>query len=231
MDLASVFSQEANIILLFIVSFVGGLIASVSPCSLSMLPLIIGYVGGYSKEKTSTTLVQMLFFVLGTAIVFSCIGIICAITGKVFVTSPFFALIVASVLMIMGLKLVGFLDFELPVLIKEMPQNKTNSRILYPIFLGAVFALIGTPCSTPILAGIMAFATLSANIVNSIIMLFLFALGQGLIIILAGVLTSKIKNMQNFYKFSDILMKICGILLILVSIYIFYKIFNPLLVN
>lgn len=231
MNFAEVFTNGVSIWIMFAVSFLGGLIASISPCSLSMLPLIIGYVGGYSKEKTSITLVQMLFFVLGTAIVFSVIGIICAITGKVFISSPYFALVVSSILLIMGLKLIGILDFELPVIIKEIPQNTTGSKVIYPIVLGVIFALIGTPCSTPILAGIMAFASLSANIINSVIMLFLFALGQGLIIVVAGVLTSQIKNMQKFHKFSDLLMKLCGFMLIFVAIYIFYKIFNPILVN
>ena len=50
-----------------------------------MLPLIVGYIGGYSEAKPSKTFVQMLFFILGTAIVFSVIGIFCALTGKVFV--------------------------------------------------------------------------------------------------------------------------------------------------
>ena len=196
-------------------------------------PMIIGYIGGYSDEKPSKTLVQMIFFVLGTAVIFTLIGIICAITGKVFVSfaGGYFGLFIAAIVLIMGLKLVGVLDFELPVMIKEIPQNKAQSTYLYPILLGAVFALAGTPCSTPILAGIMAFASLSANIVNAIIMLFLFSIGQGLILILAGFLTSRLKNWQNFYKISDILMKISGILLILASIYIFYKIFYPLIVK
>ena len=231
MNLTEFFTTGVNIWIMFAISFIGGVIASVSPCSLSMLPIIIGYVGGYSKEKEKSTFIQMLCFVLGTAIVFSIIGIICAITGKVFVSSPYFAIIVSSILMIMGLKLIGLLDFEFPVMIKEIPKNNTGSKIFYPIILGAAFALIGTPCSTPILAGIMAFATISANIISSVIMLFLFAIGQGIIIIIAGVLTSHIKNMQTFHKFSEILLKICGILLVFISIYIFYKIFYPLIVN
>lgn len=233
MDYADIFANSNNLLILFSLSFLGGLIASISPCSLSMLPIIIGYIGGYSDAKPSKTLLQMIFFVIGTAIVFSAIGIICAITGKVFVSfaSGYFGLILASIILIMGLKLVGFLDFEMPVVIKEMPKNDTNNTFLYPIILGGVFALVGSPCSTPILAGIMAFASLSANIINAIIMLFLFSLGQGLILILAGFLTSRLKNWQSFYKISDILMKLCGVLLILASLYIFYKIFHPLIVN
>ncbi len=229
----SLFTQNGSLPILFAISFLGGLIASISPCSLAMLPIIIGYVGGYSKEKPIKTFLQMIFFVIGTAIVFSIIGIICAVTGKVFISfaGGYFGLIIASILMVMGLKLAGFIDFELPIMIKEIPQGNSHSLILYPLILGAVFALAGTPCSTPILAGIMAFASLSASISHAIIMLFLFAIGQGVILILAGFLTSHLKNWKGFYKFSDWLLKISGILLVLASIYIFYKIFLPLVVK
>ena len=231
MALEQVFANETSLWLLFGVSFLGGLISSISPCSLSMLPIIVGYIGGYSDESPIKTFWQMLFFIFGTAIVFSIIGVVCAATGKVFVSSPYFALIISSIIMIMGLKLAGILDFEFPVLIKQMPKKEGFNVYVYPVVLGIVFALIGTPCSTPVLAGIMGFASLSANIAASVIMLFLFALGQGFIFIFAGVLTSKFKNMNGFYKFSDLLLKFCGWLLVLASIYIFYKIFSPLIVN
>lgn len=230
-NLTEVFNTQTNLYILFGASFLGGLIASVSPCSLSMLPLIIGYVGGYSKEKPLKILVQMIVFVLGTAVIFSAIGTLCAITGKVFVGNPYFSLLIASIILIMGLKILEILDFEIPVFIKEMPQNTFKNDYFYPFILGMSFALIGTPCSTPILAGIMAFASISANIANAVIMLFLFSIGQGLILILAAFLTSKLKTSENFYKFSDTIMKISGILLILVSVYIYYKIFGSVLVK
>lgn len=228
----SLFTQQGSLPLLFALSFFGGLIASLSPCSLAMLPIIIGYIGGYSDAKPLKTFIQMLFFVFGTAIVFSIIGIICAITGKVFISfaGGYFGIFLSGIIMVMGLKLIGVLDFELPVMIKEMPKNDGTNTFLYPIILGGIFALAGTPCSTPILAGIMAFASLSASITQAILMLFLFSLGQGLILILAGFLTSHLKNWKGFYKFSDWLLKISGGLLIIASVYIFYKIFSPFFV-
>lgn len=233
MNYVELFTHQGSIPLLFGLSFLGGLVASVAPCSLAMLPIIIGYVGGYSAERPAKTLLQMMFFVLGTAIVFSVIGIICAVTGKVFISfaGGWFGLLLAAIVLIMGLKLVGILDFEIPVLLKEMPKNTNHSTITYPIILGAAFALAGTPCSTPILAAIMAFASLNANLAQAVIMLFLFSLGQGLILILAGVLTSKMKTWKNFYKVSDILLKMSGWLLIIASLYIYYKIFSPYLVK
>ena len=226
----SIQSEHFKITML-LASFLGGVIASVSPCSLAMLPIIIGYVGGYSKEKPIKTLVQMLCFVLGSAVIFTAIGIICAVTGKVFISfmGSYFALLIGSFLIVMGLKLLDILDFEFPVIIKAIPKNEGGFVFLYPFLLGMIFALAGTPCSTPILAGIMAFASVSSNVVFATLMLFLFALGQGLILIIAGVFTSSIKNMQAFVKISEILLKISGVLLILSGLYIFYKIFSSLL--
>lgn len=233
-NLAQIFSSGSTgagvWFLMFAASFAGGVLASISPCSLAMLPLIIGYVGGYSKETPLRTFVQLSFFIFGTAIVFSIIGIICAITGSVFASTMggYFTLIMASVLLVMGLKLAGVLDFEMPVIIKSMPVNSTNSLFLYPILLGIAFALAGTPCSTPILAGIMAFAAMGKNLAAAVLMLFLFAIGQGTILIIAGLFTSGVKNLKKFGGFSGVLMKVSGGLLILVSLYLYYKTFAPL---
>ena len=230
-NLASLFSNEQSVFYLYLISFLGGLIASVSPCALSMLPIIIGYVGGFAEQKPAKIFLQMLMFVFGSAVIFSIIGVICAVTGKVFASNGYFGIILAGILLLMGLKLLNLIDFEIPVLIKEMPKNEGMNTYVYPIILGGVFAIIGTPCSTPILAGIMAFASIGANILNAVIMLFLFALGQGLILIFAGVITSKLKHLNKFYVISDILMKLCGVLLIFASLYIYYKIFAPLIVK
>lgn len=216
-------------LIMLAVSFLGGLLASISPCSLAMLPIIIGYVGGYSHENPAKTFLQMLFFVFGSSLVFATIGIICAVTGKVFVSvAPvYFILLLASLLMVMGLNIIGILDFNMPVIIKEIPQSSGQNVVLYPILIGAVFALAGTPCSTPILAGIMAFASLSTNIMSAVLMLFMFSLGQGLILIIAGVFTSSLKGLKSFAHISEILLKCSGVLLVLSSLYLFYKIFSP----
>ncbi len=232
-SLIQVFSNtnQATWYILLFASFIGGLLASLSPCSLAMLPLIIGYVGGYSKETPFRTFLQLSCFILGTAIVFTVIGIACALTGSVFASAlgGYFTLIIASLLLVMGLKLFGILDFETPTIIKAMPTNSTNSIFLYPILLGITFALAGTPCSTPILAGIMAFAAIGKNLSLAILMLFLFALGQGVILILAGLFTSSLKNMKSLANFTEILLKLSGVLLIGVSIFLFWKIFAPIL--
>ncbi len=231
-NLVQIFSNGASAwYLLLGAAFLGGVIASVSPCSLAMLPLIIGYVGGYSKETPLRTFVQLCFFIFGTAIVFSVIGILCAVTGSVFASAfgGYFTLLMASLLLVMGLKLLDILDFELPVIVKSMPVNNGSSLILYPTLLGITFALAGTPCSTPILAGIMAFAAMGKNLTFAVLLLFMFALGQGIILIVAGLFTSGVKNLKSIAAFTEGLLKFSGLLLVLVSLYLYWKVFSPLI--
>lgn len=224
--------DNAKIILLLI-SFLGGIVASISPCSLAMLPVVVGYIGGYANQPLSKTVVQLFSFIFGTAIVFSAIGIICALTGKVFVSiaGNYFMLIIAAILLIMGLNLVGLLDLQIPTLINKIPQSKGNSIFLYPMLLGATFAIAGTPCSTPILAGIMSIASVSTNIILAIMMLFLFSIGQGIILVIAGIFTSVIKQFGKVINFSELLLKISGVILILAALWFYYKIFIPFFIN
>ena len=234
-DITNYFTTHAasgNFQLLFVaVAFLGGVLASVSPCSLAMLPVVIGYIGGYGDDDNKKIFWQLMSFVLGSAIVFSIVGVICALTGQVFKSfaGDYFILLISSLLLVLGLNLVGVLDLNFPTLVKKIPQNSNNSKFLYPMLLGMIFAIAGTPCSTPILAGIMGFAAITNSIILSIIMLFMFALGQGLILIVAGMFTSIIKKFGNIAAVSEIMIKLSGALLILVSIYMYYRVFEQFL--
>ena len=231
-DIANYFTTQSasgQFQLIFIaISFFGGLLASISPCSLAMLPVVIGYIGGYGDNDNKKIFWQLMSFILGSAIVFSIIGVICAITGQVFKSfaGDYFILLIASLLFVLGLNLIGILDLNFPTLVNRIPQNKNNSKFIYPLILGAIFAIAGTPCSTPILAGIMGFASITNSIILSIIMLFAFALGQGVILVVAGMFTNIIKKFGNIVSASEIMIKTSGGLLLLASVYMFYKVFS-----
>lgn len=220
-------TQEFSYLFL-VISFLGGVLASLSPCSLSVLPIVVGYVGGYSEESGFKTFLQLLSFVLGLSAVLTVIGIICALGGRAFVSigGAYWVLFVASVILLFGLNLLGVIQFNLPVIVKQMPKGDAHSLFIYPFILGALFALAATPCSTPILVGIMSFASLSVNLVYAALMLFMFSLGQGLIIILAGVFTSFVKKVRVFSGVSEVFLKIMGVLLVISAFYIYFSVFS-----
>ena len=234
-NLVDVFSAYATgnnfmIPVALIIAFFAGIIASLSPCSLGILPLIIGYVGGYSKSANKRLFIQMIFFSLGLASVLSIIGVACALSGRAFtsIASPAVILVFASIIIILGLNLLGILDIQFPAIVKKMPQNKNNGLVIFPFIIGVLFALAASPCASPILASIMAFAAVSSNILFSAALLFSFAIGQCLIVIIFAMFTQTVKHISTLAKYSELLMKISGFLLVAAGLFIWYTIFSGL---
>ncbi len=221
--------QNSEFSLVFLlISFLGGVLSSISPCSIGMLPVIVGYVGGYGDSDKLKTFIQLLSFVFGLSVVLSVIGVICALTGNVLSAfgGNYFVLFLASLILILGLNLLGLVELNIAPIVKKIPKGNSTSLFLYPFLVGSLFAFASSPCSTPILAGIMGFATLSKSIFLAGLMLLFFSLGQGVIVVLAGLFASFIKGVKNFSNISEILMKISGILLVVASILIYVKIFG-----
>ena len=227
-NLAQFMQGDSFSIVFLLVSFLGGLLASLSPCSLGVLPLIVGYVGGYGNSDKLKTFIQLSSFVFGLCCVLTVIGVICAATGSVFATigGTYWVLILASLILVMGLNLLGILELNFSPIVKKIPQGNKASLFIYPFLIGTLFAFASSPCSTPILAGIMGFATLTKNMFLAALMLFFFSLGQGLIIIFAGVFTSFLKGARKFASISEILMKLSGVILVIASVIIYAKVFS-----
>ena len=227
-NLAQYLQSSESIFLFLLISFLGGVLSSVSPCSLGMIPLIVGYVGGYGDSNKFKTFVQLSSFVLGLAVILSIIGIICALTGKVFVSfgGAYWVIFLASLILIFGLNLLGVIELNFSPLVKRFPKGNSTSLFVYPFIIGVLFAFAASPCSTPILAGIMSFAALSKNLFLAGLMLFCFSIGQGIVVVLAGIFTSFLKGIRNFSSISEVLMKLSGVLLIIGAILIYVKVFS-----
>lgn len=210
--------------LLLLVSFLSGIVASISPCNLSILPIVIGYVGGYGEKDNYKNFIQMLFFVLGLSVTMTVIGILSGSLGLVLksVLNVYWILFLASIFLIMGLNLLGVLDIYIPPIIKEMPKNTKNGFVIIPFLVGVFFGLASTPCATPILISIVGLASIAKNIFLASVMLFLFSLGEGLIIILTASFTSFLKNFKAHSNITEVITKISGFLLIFSALVIYY---------
>ena len=108
-------SLTENPLLAYLGVFLGGILSSSSPCVLATIPLVIGYVGGYSEGDRRKALLYSLTFILGLSLTFTVLGAIASVVGGLFgMISRTWYFIVGGIAVAIGLQLVGLYEFNLP---------------------------------------------------------------------------------------------------------------------
>lgn len=111
------FSQQdtANPMVLMPLAFTGGLIASISPCILAMLPINLSYIGTRNITSRKDALIKAGMFVLGNVIILSLFGLVSSFAGFVIVEyRGHINVVVGAIILIMGFGLLGLIRIPLP---------------------------------------------------------------------------------------------------------------------
>jgi cytochrome c-type biogenesis protein len=96
--------------LAYLLVFLGGVLTSIGPCNLSMVPVIIGYVGGQQNLTKAKGFWLSTFFTLGSSVTFMLLGVVAATVGGLLGTeSKILHWFVALVCFTIGLSLLGAL--------------------------------------------------------------------------------------------------------------------------
>jgi cytochrome c-type biogenesis protein len=95
--------------------FLAGLLTSLTPCMLSMLPITIGYIGGYETQTRLQAAAQSTWFALGLATTLAGLGIVAAVVGKIYGQIGLgLPIVVSAIAILMGLNLLEALPLRLP---------------------------------------------------------------------------------------------------------------------
>jgi cytochrome c-type biogenesis protein len=216
-------SLSGNPLLAYLGVFVGGILSSSSPCVLATIPLVIGYIGGYSEGDRRKALLYSLTFILGLSITFTILGAIASLVGGLFgVISRSWYFIVGGIAVIIGLHLIGLFNWSLPVPVHLQPKQK---GILGAFLLGIFFGIVSSPCATPVLALILTFVASKGEVAYGTSLLFVYALGHCALIFLAGTATGfaesfiKSKGISNMTTWGK---RVGGVIVAFAGIYLFY---------
>ena len=202
--------------------FLGGIVSSASPCVLAMIPLVIGYVGGYSEGSHKKAIQYSIVFTLGLTITFTVLGIIAGAMGRLFGdVGGFWYYVLPPVAILLGLQLLGVFNLNIGLPQRFVPKRKA---LFGALLMGFFFGIVASPCATPVLAVILTFAATRENIVFSGGLLLAYALGHWVLVLGAGISTGfaqralASKGISNFSTYSK---KAAGVILIGVGIYLF----------
>jgi cytochrome c-type biogenesis protein len=216
--------METRPILAYGASYLGGVVATASPCILASIPLVIGFVGGYAGGNKKQAFFYSLTFVVGLALVMSILGAMAALMGTMFgQVGTYWYFVVAIILMVMGLQLSGLIHLKLGGASQKFLPQRTG--LIGALILGALFGLVLSPCASPVLAVILTVAAVKGEVAYGSTLLFAYALGQGTLIILAGTFTGVIEGFlqSKGAKFGTIMQQVAGFLIFFVGAYIFFQ--------
>ena len=210
------------------VVFLGGMVTALNPCVLASIPLAIGFVGGYAKGRSKGyAFLLALFLFLGIAAAFTALGLIASLAGTLFgTTSKFWPILIIVVCVLMGGQILLFPRFELP-----MPRHVAPKvgGMVGAFLLGALTGVIATPCAMPILAVLLSYVASKGNIAYGGLLLFTYALGHSLLVLVAGTsigIAEAMVNSKGLKRVSTVLKKTSGVLLLLVAAYFVYELFK-----
>lgn len=204
----------------FIAVYIAGLLTSISPCILAIIPVMIGYIGGYGHSSRFKGFFLSLFFVLGMSFTFAILGILAVAFRNIFgAVGMVWYFVIGGISILMGLNLFKVWQMRLPG-IRIVPPRLGG--FLGAFIVGLCFGIVASPCATPVLVAILALVTSSANIWLGGLLLFCYGLGHGMPLILAGTFTGFIKSLKAFQKNAQYINYFSGTVLILVGLYFIY---------
>lgn len=197
------------------VIFLAGLVTSLTPCMLSMLPITVGYIGGYESEGRLQAAAQSSWFALGLATTLAILGIVATTIGKVYgqigVGLP---IVVSLVAIAMGLNLLELLPLRFPSLGTTDWISEDLPRGVRSYLLGLTFGLIASPCSTPVLATLLTWVATTQNLVLGSGLLVAYAIGYVTPLVIAGTFTASIKKILELRRWSSWINPVSGALLL-----------------
>jgi thiol:disulfide interchange protein DsbD len=182
-----------NVMLLF---FVIGLGLTFTPCVLPMIPILSSIIVGQKDLSTRKAFFLSLSYVLGMASIYALAGVIVGLLGASFniqsaLQNPWVLMSTAGFFVVLSLSMFGLYDIRLPQKLQDklnnMGQKQQGGTYLSVFAMGALSALVVSPCVSPALAGSLTYIGATGDAALGGSALLMMGLGMGVPLMIIGV--------------------------------------------
>jgi cytochrome c-type biogenesis protein len=193
--------------------FVAGLLTSLGPCSLSLLPVTLAYLAGFDGAQRPWA--RSFSFAAGILLALVMLGLASAMLGRIYGQVPdLVPLLVAVLSMVMGLSLLGVIRLQLPAGPDPERWRRLVPAPLAPLAAGVAFGLAATPCTTPVLAVLLGWMAEAGHPLIGAVLLSAFGVGQLVPLLLAGTAAASLPRLLSFRAAGQWVPPISGVLLL-----------------
>ena len=180
---------SAGLLWLLLQAFGFGILASLTPCVLPMIPITMAIIGAKGGGK-GRGLALSLVLVLGMAVTYTVLGVVAARTGAAFgaaAQKPAFLVPVAILFAALALSLFGAFEIRLPSSLQERMQSSAARKGFGgAFFMGLILGPISAPCVGPFIGAQLIQIAQRGEVAIGGLTLFVFALGMGVLFVVSG---------------------------------------------
>jgi cytochrome c-type biogenesis protein len=173
------------------VAFAAGFVSFASPCVLALVPGYLSFISGVSFDQLGARIRNVMWptaaFVLGFSVMFTLFGASAALLGHALQGDrDVLNLVGGGLLIAMGVAMVllprlGLLQGE-----RRMHLSRRPTTLIGAGLAGGAFAIGWSPCLSPILGSILAYAAPTGRPALGASLLFTYSLGLGVPFLLSG---------------------------------------------
>lgn len=218
-----------------LLSFFGfGLLLSLTPCILPMIPVLSSIIIGHGQTiSTRKAFLLSLTYVLSMAITYGVIGAIIAGLGanlQVLLQSPWVLSAFSFLFVLLALSMFDVYEFRLPVAWQEQLAKITRSHqgghYLNAAIMGSMSILVLSPCVTPPLIGALSYIADTGSVLLGLSALFFLGLGMGTPLLLIGASAGKL--LPKAGRWMNTIKYVFGMLLLGLAIHLLERMLSPL---
>jgi thiol:disulfide interchange protein DsbD len=206
--------------------FIGGLLLSLTPCVLPMVPILSGIIVAQGDKVTTARAFSLsLVYVLGMALTYAAAGAVFALAGKqaqaAFQQTWVIALF-AGLFVFLSLPMFGLFELQMPAFIQTRVANASNQQragtVVGTFVMGVLSSLIVTTCVAPPLVGALTYIAQTGDIVRGASALFFMGIGMGVPLLVVGASAGKLLPSSGPWMVT--VKSFFGVLFLAVAIYL-----------
>lgn len=218
----------------FLTAFGAGLLASLSPCIYPMLPLTLGFLSrqaGANQNSETRKRLQIFSFFFGQLTTFTILGVVAVQLGEVFGFSSQSRTVNLGIGVFLALMAYGSSSEKAQSFFARLNQllpsgRSQNSNLIAGFMFGVSSALVASPCSSPILGGVLSQIASQGNFLFGLGQMLFFSIGMSIIFLVVGMGLINLKSLPRAGQWLDKTHRLTTVLLALAAIYYFYLAFT-----
>ncbi len=226
-----------------LIAYLGGVLSSLTPCVYPMIPITLSVVGGVgSTHRTwKDTVLGGASYVAGMTVIYSFLGVIAGVSGKVFgsfTNNSGWFLTLGMIMTFAALIMLDIIPFDPQAWWEQgkrkflhkkghhsvhSSHDKKEMTLLGAFVLGTSSGLIAAPCTTPVLTSILAYIAKTQSVGLGFILMFSFSLGLGTLLLLIAVFAGAIRLLPRSGHWMKKVKTISGLILLAFAEYLIYR--------